>query len=108
MNNKNLILNFAIAIIFVISVPAFLSFGSFNSKLGPELSAVLQYKNADETNLVWIYFKDKGPDSGNRLADPNSFLTQKSITRRLNKIKGENIFDERVKVPCDPSPICPV
>lgn len=66
-----------------------------NSKLSFRLLQQISLQNADGENLIWIYFKDKGADSDSRLSNPNLFLTEQSIERRLTRIKSNIIFDER-------------
>ncbi len=66
-----------------------------NSKLSYRLSQRISTQNSEESNLVWIFFKDKGPDAVNRLISPNDFLTKESVERRMKRIRSDNIIDER-------------
>ncbi len=71
------------------------SFDFSSSKLSFQLAEKISLQNTSESNLVWIYFKDKGANTDSRLANPNSFLTERSIERRLKRIKSDVLFDER-------------
>jgi len=81
--------------VLLIAVVLLSSFDNYNSKLSSRLSQKILIQNNDEKNLIWIYFKDKGPGSDNKLSNPSSFLTEESIQRRLKRIKGDVKFDER-------------
>ncbi len=77
-------------------------FGGFGSSIfinqshiGQKLAGVLKNEDINRNNLVWIFFKDKGVNSDNELSNPGNFLTDKSIQRRLKRVKKANIFDER-------------
>src|ERR1700730_3664145 len=84
-------------------LPAILISAGFNnynsesgiSKIDQNLKQALSFRDASEKNLVWIYFKDKGDNVEDKLSHPGTFLTEKSIERRMKRIKSGNIFDER-------------
>lgn len=82
-------------IIIIIGISAFIFSGS--GKISEKIHiSLLNISGHDEREIpVWIYFSDKGEDVNEKLNNPETFLTDKSLVRRLNKIKGENIVDFR-------------
>ena len=67
---------------------AFYSFSNNNSKISPELLLKTSLQNSNEKNLVWVFFTDKGPESDNLSANPESYLTKESLHRRNLRIKN--------------------
>jgi serine protease AprX len=62
-----------------------LSFRSNSGKFGPHLMYMLD--NTGENNfIVYVYLQDKGPNALQKLSNPLSLVTQRSIDRRL-KVK---------------------
>jgi serine protease AprX len=61
------------------------SFRSTSDKIGPRLSAVMEKTNENKFT-VWVYFTDKGPNSNQKLNNPLSIVTQRSLDRR-SKVK---------------------
>jgi len=45
-------------------------------------------KNNPDVKKVWLFFKDKGPQSASKLLKPGQLLTERSLQRRL-KVKSE-------------------
>jgi serine protease AprX len=92
MKHSRIFLNY---LILMTAVILFYSFDNYGSKMSDELSRKISYQNAEDKDLVWIYFTDKGENIDSRLSSPELFLTAKSIERRMKRVKSENIFDER-------------
>lgn len=74
-----------------------LSFRVTGGKYGPHLSYVLDKTNQDHF-IVWIYLRDKGPDVQQKLSNPLSLVTQRSLDRRKN-VKNANQLVEEADVP---------
>ncbi|MDQ3020417.1 MAG: S8 family serine peptidase [Bacteroidota bacterium] len=91
MKHSKKILNYSVLLIALIS---FSSFDNNNSKLSYQLLQKIRYQDNSEKNLIWIYFTDKGNDFDNKLSTPELFLTEKSIQRRLKRIKNDKLYDE--------------
>ncbi|MEO8210733.1 MAG: S8 family serine peptidase, partial [bacterium] len=91
MKHSKKILYYSVILFALISLS---SFDNNNSKLSYPLLQKIRYQDNVEKDLIWIYFTDKGNDFDNKLADPESFLTEKSIQRRLKRIKNDKIYDE--------------
>lgn len=64
---------------------SFFSFRSTENKIGNMLTKALD-NPANENFVVWVYFKDKGPNAMSKLNDPLSIVTQRSLDRR-SKVK---------------------
>ncbi|HWA07703.1 MAG TPA: hypothetical protein VG961_14225, partial [Ignavibacteria bacterium] len=64
---------------------SFLSFKSTENKIGNMLSKAME-NPANENFVVWVYFKDKGPNAMAKLNNPLSIVTQRSLDRR-SKVK---------------------
>jgi len=62
-----------------------LSFRSTENKIGNMLSKAIDEK-ANNTFVVWVYLKDKGPNAMSKLSDPLSIVSQRSLDRR-SKVK---------------------
>lgn len=78
-----------------IGITAFIFSG--NGSINPKIDSSLYdlTGNYKSETLVWIYFFDKGPDVNEKLNKPETFLTAKSIERRIKRTKGDNISDFR-------------
>lgn len=61
------------------------SFRTTSGKLGSRLTAALD-NTSNEQFTVWVYFNDKGPNSTQKLSNPLSIVTQRSLDRR-SKVK---------------------
>jgi hypothetical protein len=81
----------SIVVIAVIAVIA-LSFKPQNSKIGERLTDLLD-KTTQSKFTVWVYFKDKGPNSNQLLSNPLNLVTQRSIDRRLKVKSLQNVVD---------------
>ncbi len=64
---------------------SFLSFRSTENKIGSMLSKAMD-DEANQNFVVWVYFKDKGPNAISKLNDPLSIVSQRSLDRR-SKVK---------------------
>lgn len=64
---------------------SFLSFRSTENKIGSMLSKAMD-DEANQNFVVWVYFKDKGPNAMSKLSDPLSIVSQRSLDRR-SKVK---------------------
>jgi hypothetical protein len=53
---------FSTLVLLIIVIAIALSFRSYNSKLGPRLTAKLD-KTSEKSFTVWIYLTDKGPNT---------------------------------------------
>jgi serine protease AprX len=78
----------------ILTATVLYSFSNNNSKISPELYQKTLYQNSGEKNLVWVFFKDKGPDSDILSVNPESILTKESIDRRNLRIKNNVKFHE--------------
>ena len=72
------------AVITLLSL-SFFSFKPTEDKIGNMLSSAMD-KAGSENYVVWVYFKDKGPDAMARLSNPLSIVSQRSLDRR-SKVK---------------------
>jgi hypothetical protein len=63
-----------------------LSFKTQSSKIGPRLTGLLDKTNQSKFT-VWVYLKDKGPNTEQMLSNPLNLVTQRSIDRRLVKCR---------------------
>jgi serine protease AprX len=81
----------SVIILSAIALIAF-SFKTQSSKIGPGLQELLDKTNQDKFT-VWIYLKDKGPDTEQLLSNPLKLVTQRSIDRRLKVKSPENVVD---------------
>lgn len=98
MKHSRKILSCSVLLIALISLSSFENY----SKLSNQLSHTIRYQDNEEKNLVWIYFTDKGNDIADKLSAPETYLTEKSIQRRLKRIKGEKAYDE-LDIPVNPN-----
>lgn len=64
---------------------SFLSFKSSENKIGTMLGKVLETP-VNENYVVWVYFKDKGPNAISKLNNPLEIVSQRSLDRR-SKVK---------------------
>ncbi|MCC6865934.1 MAG: S8 family peptidase [Ignavibacteria bacterium] len=76
---------------------SFLSFKTTENKIGKMLSKALN-DSGNNTFVVWIYFKDKGPDAMLKLNNPLNIVTQRSLERRL-KVKPANQLLDFTDIP---------
>jgi len=72
------------AVITLLSL-SFFSFKPTEDKIGNMLSSAMN-KAGSENYVVWVYFKDKGPNAMARLNNPLSIVSQRSLDRR-SKVK---------------------
>ena len=91
MKNKNYLLIFTLAIIFI-------SFQGFNNpvnfnKISKILREELSLKTENEKTLIWITFTEKGANTEYLLNHPEIYLTQRSIERRLKVKPANSIVD---------------
>ncbi|MBS1517159.1 MAG: S8 family peptidase [Bacteroidetes bacterium] len=79
--------------IFIISclITAVSATAGTGKKISSRLENSIRYSPPSERHLVWIFFTDK-PGSLN--SGPENFLTEKSIDRRLKRIKDKEITDQ--------------
>lgn len=78
----------------------FYSFGNNNSKVSLKLQQKTAFQDSEEKNLVWIFFKDKGPETDIMSENPESFLTKKSLNRRNLRVKSNIKYDESDRPVC--------
>jgi subtilisin family serine protease len=64
---------------------SFFSFRSTENKIGSMLSKALD-NPSNENYVVWVYFKDKGPNAMAKLNNPIAIVSQRSLDRR-SKVK---------------------
>ena len=64
---------------------SFFSFRSAENKIGNMLSKALDNPST-ENYVVWVYFKDKGPNAMAKLNNPLAIVSQRSLDRR-SKVK---------------------
>lgn len=64
---------------------SFFSFRSTENKIGNMLSKALDNPST-ENYVVWVYFKDKGPNAMSKLNNPLAIVSQRSLDRR-SKVK---------------------
>ena len=62
---------------------SFFSFRTTENKIGNMLSKALDNPSA-ENYVVWVYFKDKGPNAMAKLNNPLSIVSQRSLDTRSN------------------------
>ena len=94
MKHSKRIFNYSVIFLTVMILSSF-GISENNSKLSYRLTQKITLQDSEEKNLVWIFFRDKGPGVTDRISDPNSFLTKETIERRKKRIKSENFYDER-------------
>jgi serine protease AprX len=87
-------LNKIIARLIILSAIILLSstYRAENEKIGPLLASALSNPN-ENSFIVWLYLKDKGPNANQMLSNPLGLVTQKSIERRLKVRSPENVVD---------------
>ena len=61
-------------------------------KFGPFLKKEIE-KNSNTNFIVYVYFKDKGPDAEKWLANPLSLVTQRSLDRRAKVLPAGQLVD---------------
>lgn len=71
---------------------SFLSFKSSENKIGNMLSKALDNPSGGNY-IVWVYFKDKGPNAMSKLNDPLSIVSQRSLDRRLKVKPAGQLLD---------------
>lgn len=85
-----------LTVVSVIILIAF-SFRVTGEKYGPHLTYVLD--NTNKTNfIVWIYLKDKGPNTQQSISNPLNLVTQRSLDRR-SKVRSSNDLVDFYDVP---------
>ena len=68
------------------------SFKTQSSKIGPRLQDLLDKTNQSKFT-VWVYLKDKGPNTDQMLSNPLNLVTQRSIDRRLKVKSAQDVID---------------
>ena len=86
--------NIILSLIFI-GINAFIFSGNSNINTKIESTLYKLTENQKSEALVWIYFTDKGPDVIEKLSNPETFLTEKSLERRIKRIKGNDLSDLR-------------
>lgn len=71
---------------------SFLSFKSTESKIGSMLSKTMDDHSAGNF-IVWVYFKDKGPNAMAKLNNPLSIVSQRSLERRSKVKQAGELLD---------------
>src|SRR5438876_6604644 len=86
---KKYITSFAVLAFVVLLAP---SFRAGKGKIGPQLSYLLDNSNQNDF-IVWVYFRDKGPNPQQYLSNPLGLVTQRSIDRRMKVRTAETVVD---------------
>lgn len=81
------------AIVFLFSASALFSQNALN-KISNRLSEKISGAKANETELVWIFFTDKGKSLNKYFENPSSVISPKSLARRAKYYKGRPLIDE--------------
>ena len=81
------------AIVFLFSASALFSQNALN-KISSRLSEKISGAKANETELVWIFFTDKGKSLNKYFENPSSVVSPKSLARRAKYYKGRPLIDE--------------
>lgn len=76
---------------------SFFSFRSTENKIGNMLSKAFD-EPSNNTFIVWVYLKDKGPNAMAKLNDPLSIVSQRSLDRR-SKVKPQGSLLDYTDVP---------
>jgi serine protease AprX len=71
------------------------------SKIGPRLTRVLSHVASTDTVMVWVFFKDKGPESLTRTYT-RSVVSERSFARRL-KVKDSASAVDSTDWPVNPA-----
>jgi len=72
----------------------FIFFGTgLENKLSSRLDNKLKYSPSESKQLVWIFFKDKVSNNYSQ-KEISTYLTKRSIQRRMNRIKNSEITDD--------------
>ncbi len=89
-------------VIMIVSLFSLLGTNNFKNdyKLSKAVQTELNIKGEDEKILVWIEFRDKGNDVDSKLSHPETFLTQRSIERRM-KVKPLNALADYTDLPLE-------
>ncbi|MCH8941648.1 MAG: S8 family peptidase [Bacteroidetes bacterium] len=80
-------------IVFLFSASALFSQNALN-KISNRLSEKISGTKANETELVWIFFTDKGKSLNKYFENPSSVVSPKSLARRAKYYKGRPLIDE--------------
>jgi serine protease AprX len=86
---KKFISSFVVIALVVLLAP---SFRPGKGKIGTQLSYLLDNSN-ENSFVVWVFFRDKGPNPEQYLSNPLSLVTQRSIDRRLKVKARESVVD---------------
>lgn len=81
------------AVVFLFSVSALFSQNAL-SKISNRLSERISTIKANETELVWIFFTDKGKSLNKYFEKPSSVVSPKSLDRRAKYYKDRPLIDE--------------
>jgi len=85
---------FTFTILAIIIVTTIMASRPETSKFGPFLKWTLDNKiNSNSNYIVYIYLKDKGPDASNRLSNPLSLVTQRSLDRRAKVLPAGQLVE---------------
>ncbi|MBI5727227.1 MAG: S8 family serine peptidase, partial [Ignavibacteriales bacterium] len=76
---------------------SFFSFRSTENKIGNMLSKAFD-EPSNNTFIIWVYLKDKGPNAMAKLNDPLSIVSQRSLDRR-SKVKPQGSLLDYTDVP---------
>jgi len=92
-NNSNYRISIFIIIVFILSFSSIYSQGDIN-KITDQLSERITHLKNDQTELIWIYFTDKGKSLNKYFEKPSSVVSPKSLARRAKYYKGRPLIDE--------------
>ena len=81
------------AIVFLFSASALYSQNALN-KISSRLSEKISVTKDNTTELVWIFFTDKGKSLNKYFENPSSVVSPKSLARRAKYYKGRPFIDE--------------
>ncbi len=71
------------------------------NKISVPLKNILNQTEGNKKILIWIYFRDKGPDISKYFTEPESVVSKKSLKRRA-KVLPENKLIDFTDIPVNP------
>ncbi len=78
---------------FLILLSFTLSAQNSNSKLTDALNYKSSQIEANESILVWVFFKDKGNSVSEYMSNPSSVVSEKSLKRRMKVMPADRLID---------------
>ena len=99
-NNSKCRTSIFIIITTLFSLSSLFSQSALN-KITTLLSEKIAQSKTNETELVWIFFTDKGKSLNKYLEKPSSVVSPKSLARRAKYYKGRPLIDE-TDIPVNP------